>query len=444
MAAEVQALISIISQTAAEAVMEYENYGGFAPSSHSPELHPLDSVAANMKLKKIIRKLEGACDQLCATLAPPLHTIVNRAQDYYWSCLRVAVHAKISDVLEKHPTGLHITTLSSIVKIDPEKLNTIMRVLATRHCFYEVQEDVYRNNRLSLMLHSSQSSAAFVDLLTLEGQQAALSLQKYLDDPAYRESKDPVSTVFAYSAKDHGFTGSWYEWSRKNPSRRTVMVKSMPSMNNVMGTLSVMNVFPWQNFQTICDVGSGGGGFAWPLLRQFPNVQVTMFDLPETLEMAKATSRNEDLKVSERAHFVAGDFFEELPVRDYDIYYLRNIIHNWSDGDAVKILQTVRRAMGSSSKVLIHDYVMQPCVKSSNPSERLALEMAPQPMLPNFGYGNYRLYLQDLTMLFMYNARERKVSEVNDICQKCLLQLDNVWDLGETVVLELSPTHTTE
>lgn len=46
-------------------------------------------------------------------------------------------------------------------------------------------------------------------------------------------------------------------------------------------------VYPWQNYSTVCDVGCGQGSFAWPLLEKFPEIKITLFDLPETLEITK-------------------------------------------------------------------------------------------------------------------------------------------------------------
>lgn len=39
--------------------------------------------------------------------------------------------------------------------------------------------------------------------------------------------------------------------------------------------------------RTVCDVGSGMGGFARSLLERSPNVHVTQFDLPNTIALAK-------------------------------------------------------------------------------------------------------------------------------------------------------------
>lgn len=47
------------------------------PSLDSLVTHPLDSAIAPPQFRNAVQVLEGACTQLCATLARPSHTIVN-------------------------------------------------------------------------------------------------------------------------------------------------------------------------------------------------------------------------------------------------------------------------------------------------------------------------------------------------------------------------------
>jgi hypothetical protein len=77
--AKLEALLKLINSAAQEAIAEYERAGGDVPSIDSTEPHPLDNDNAidNITLKSAIRTLEGACAQLCTTLAPPSHTAIN-------------------------------------------------------------------------------------------------------------------------------------------------------------------------------------------------------------------------------------------------------------------------------------------------------------------------------------------------------------------------------
>ena len=68
-------LLALINSACQDAVTEYEKSGHGIPSS--AEEHPMDSLPDALELKKAIRVLEGACEQLCSTLSQPMHTMVN-------------------------------------------------------------------------------------------------------------------------------------------------------------------------------------------------------------------------------------------------------------------------------------------------------------------------------------------------------------------------------
>jgi hypothetical protein len=76
--AQLEALLDIITKSAKAAIAEYEKSPAGVPSPLATEPHPLDlEEAPNVALIKAVRVLEGACDQLCTTLAPPPRTLVN-------------------------------------------------------------------------------------------------------------------------------------------------------------------------------------------------------------------------------------------------------------------------------------------------------------------------------------------------------------------------------
>jgi hypothetical protein len=70
--AKLDALLVLLNSAAQTAIAEYERTGE-VPSTESG--HPLDSQHPTIALRNALRILEGACDQLCTTLAPPTHTL---------------------------------------------------------------------------------------------------------------------------------------------------------------------------------------------------------------------------------------------------------------------------------------------------------------------------------------------------------------------------------
>jgi len=75
--AQVEALLELINTAARDALIQYGTSGQDIPSLDSTDAISLSVMGGNLPLKRAIRLLEGACDQLCATLAPPAHTVIN-------------------------------------------------------------------------------------------------------------------------------------------------------------------------------------------------------------------------------------------------------------------------------------------------------------------------------------------------------------------------------
>ncbi|KAF8645727.1 hypothetical protein AX16_007595 [Volvariella volvacea WC 439] len=412
----IKSLLELIGKAAYQALEEYEKAGDDLPLLDSTTAHPLDGITDNVALRKSIRLLEGACDQLVTSLAPPYHTIINRSEDYYWACMRVASEARIADILAEHPDGLHVEKLAEVVKIEKTKLARVLMVLATRNCFREVDTNVFANNRLSVMLLSENPISYFSRLCTDEASQAALSLYETLTDPTFGPSFETIKSPFLYSVRDK-FSGNFLDYI--TPERRKVFGRAMLGLNKVIGSDAVLQNFPWKDVNTVCDVGSGVGSFALPLSKTYPHVWAK--ENPEAVEQ-------------QHVQFLPGDFFKEIPVEGQDVYYLRNILHTWPDADAVKILQSLRKAMRANSRLLIHDYVLQHVNRKDE--GYVGPEIAPEPLLPNFGHGNIRVYNQDLVMLLIYNSRERTFEDSVALSAPVGLKLEKVWDLGETSVLE--------
>lgn len=87
------ALIGLISTSLNEVISAYQNAGHNAPSLDSVEPGPLDSPQNTpLNVTKAVHIIEGACAQLCATIAPPGHSVFNvsvRRSDtaLHYSCI---------------------------------------------------------------------------------------------------------------------------------------------------------------------------------------------------------------------------------------------------------------------------------------------------------------------------------------------------------------------
>lgn len=116
--------------------------------------------------------------------------------------------------------------------------------------------------------------------------------------------------------------------------------------------------FPWASLgrATVVDVGGGVGGLPLHLSRKYPDLQFVVQDRRPVLEQAQSQvwpKENPEALASGRVTFMPHDFFSKNPVQAADVYWLRYIIHDWSDEYCVKILSAIKASMGPKSRILI-------------------------------------------------------------------------------------------
>lgn len=71
-------LVSLIAEATKVVEAEYaKSITPSLPSLNDIDPHPLDSVLPTAALRKAVQTIEGACAQLCATVARPTHVISN-------------------------------------------------------------------------------------------------------------------------------------------------------------------------------------------------------------------------------------------------------------------------------------------------------------------------------------------------------------------------------
>ncbi|HTV77895.1 MAG TPA: methyltransferase [Steroidobacteraceae bacterium] len=108
-------------------------------------------------------------------------------------------------------------------------------------------------------------------------------------------------------------------------------------------------------FTLAVDIGGSHGTLLAGLLEQYPQARGIVFDLPDVAQRAAGRSRT--LAVGGRVEAVGGDFFRSVPAGG-DLYVLKQILHNWDDGECIAILKSVREAIAPGGRVAIIDRVL--------------------------------------------------------------------------------------
>jgi hypothetical protein len=124
----------------------------------------------------------------------------------------------------------------------------------------------------------------------------------------------------------------------------------------------------------------------------------------------------------------AHDFFTPQPVKNASVFLLKQILHDWSDAYCIKILNQLRAAATSSTKLLIIDSIVpyachDPNLDSEDVIPGAAPHEAPPPLLSNYGQVNDIQYHSDLAVSLISEPLCRLSSGTHVETARCFLRI---------------------
>lgn len=146
---------------------------------------------------------------------------------------------------------------------------------------------------------------------------------------------------------------SFYEFLKKNPNKSEAFSRwCQITAKTWMSEIS--RLYDFSPYNTIVDLGGGNGNFLSSILQNHKNANGILFELPLVIEHAKQILSESDRN---RIKLMSGDFFKEVP-KGGDLYIICRSLLNWSDSDAIQILNNCFDAMSTNGRLLILDFVL--------------------------------------------------------------------------------------
>ncbi|KAL8822816.1 MAG: hypothetical protein Q9191_006457 [Dirinaria sp. TL-2023a] len=160
----------------------------------------------------------------------------------------------------------------------------------------------------------------------------------------------------------------------------------------------------------LVDIGGGPGQELERFKQSSPDIpgRCVLQDLPLTLRRID--------KLPDGVEAMEYDFFTPQPLKGARAYFLRDVLHNWSDAQSVKILSRVVEAMDPEySSLLIDDYVLADIDVSLREAE------------------------MDILMWLHTSGIERTEQHWEMLCESVGLEIVKIWpaDRGKESVIEL-------
>jgi hypothetical protein len=114
-----------------------------------------------------------------------------------------------------------------------------------------------------------------------------------------------------------------------------------------------VDAIDWNGVQTLVDVGGAGGSVCFEIAKKAPSVKCIVQDLPFIIAMAHPPP-----DVASHLEYMPHDFFTPQPVKGADIYFMRWVLHDWSDKYALRILRNLIPALKKGAKIILNESVL--------------------------------------------------------------------------------------
>ncbi len=186
----------------------------------------------------------------------------------------------------------------------------------------------------------------------------------------------------------------FFAYLRSNPELETIFHAGIGNRGRIE-TKAILQAFDFSKCRQVVDVGGGNGAFLSSLLASHDQVSGILFDQESAIRVAESGRGG----LLPRCRLVAGDFFDRVPSGG-DIYILKRALFDWTDKEAIKILENCRKASDGEARLLI----IEPLIGPPN-------EQTPA-------------HLYDMTFLVLLTGRVRTANEYSALLSRAGFRIE--------------------
>ncbi|KAL5342739.1 S-adenosyl-L-methionine-dependent methyltransferase [Aspergillus crustosus] len=307
-----------------------------------------DRLAALKAAQDLVRALHEPKDNVYHLVYSPTQSM----------CVRIGIDLEIFTTLSKATEPLSLTELAAVKNASPLITERVLRILAGIGYVEEHDVHVYTATRMTHQM-ADRYSVAMVKFIYDFGMTSVAKLPEFLRTHNHQLIEGATSGPWQYGTNNPELI---WNWIAQDPSRieiinsfmaadrgsRPPWVEWFPVQERVIEPFAVEK----EEDVFLVDVAGGRGHDIRTFQEKFPGVRgrFVLEDLGHVVEQSV-----EGLEVEK----VVFDLFKPQPVIGARIYYLKFILHDWSDAQSLQILGHIRDAMKTgSSKLIIEEFIL--------------------------------------------------------------------------------------
>jgi O-methyltransferase domain len=264
-----------------------------------------------------------------ATLLPDIAALQAHGQHaLVAACLGALARRRVADHVDGQRT---LAEVAAVAQVDPLALRRMVRFLEP-HGVFELADGRVCLTAKGRLLRSD--SPVWSSLVLRGANDAAWGLDH--------------SLATGQAAFPRVFGTDFWSFLAAHPDEQDAFADAM-RLQAALLAVACVPALDLAGVTTVADLGGGTGDLLAAILEANPGVRGILVDRPEMLARAHPALRAGPL--ASRATLQPGDLFGELPAAD--AYVLAQVLHDWDDEQASRILRGLRRAAPPSSRVFI-------------------------------------------------------------------------------------------
>jgi hypothetical protein len=283
------------------------------------------------------------------------------------------------------------------MRVNEDALYRTLRFLAGQGVFREIRPQIFVNTALSEFMRTGVTGSVR-SVLIFRGSH-------YYFSP-FTQFLYSVETGVPARRKTLG--NDAFEYLRSNPEAGSLFDDAMTAISALWAP-AIAAAYDFGRWGTVTDVGGGNGLLLAEILRVYPGLRGVLADEATVLERARQRGLLSG-SLADRVRFEPSNFFEVVPSGSR-AYLMKNIIHDWNDDDARRILLNCRRAMPDDGVLLLVEY----CVGEAN--------------APSLGK------MVDIVMLTVTGGKERTAHQHRELLASAGFRLSRTIPVSDEIVI---------
>ncbi len=241
---------------------------------------------------------------------------------------------KIPDILNKKKSDAK--TIAKRLKIDPLAMERFLNACVSVGLL-EKENDKFSNSGLSESFLTEDKE------FYLGGQ------MKRYQNRSYPNWKDLTK---------HLKNWQYGENSDDDPDDEDQGEEALAEQHNlaVLHGRALAQSFDFSNYKKLLDIGGGTGAMSIGLCEELENLNAAVFDLPETIDVAKKFVKKSSLE--NRIELIGGDVQKDDLPDDFDVALLANLLAVFDEKDNKKLFKRIYNKLPKDGACLISGWIL--------------------------------------------------------------------------------------